>query len=56
MKEPDVSCTQNSPSFIAGTHRAKDGRGGYEKNLYNRLEESSLPIQPRESVTILGFF
>jgi hypothetical protein len=53
MKEPKVSCTGTSPSSIGGTHRTKIGRGGYKINLYNRLEESSLPIQPKGSVTDL---
>jgi hypothetical protein len=56
MKEPKVYCTQAFPSSICGTHRAKNGRGGYKINLFNTLEESSLPIQPRGSVAILGFF
>jgi hypothetical protein len=55
MKELEVYYTGTFPSFIRGKHRAKFEKIGYVEIHYDKLEESCLPIQPRGSVTILGF-
>jgi hypothetical protein len=43
------------PSSIQGKHRVNSGKIGYVVIHYDRSEESCLPIQPRGSITILGF-
>jgi len=55
MKQLEVYCTGTFLSSMRGKHRTKFGKRGYTVIHYDRLEESCLPIQPRESVTILGF-
>jgi hypothetical protein len=55
MKQLEVYCIMTFPSSIRGKHRAKFGKIGYVVIHYDRLEESCLPIQPRGSITILGF-
>jgi hypothetical protein len=55
MKQLEVYCIGIFLSSIRGKHRAKFGKRGYVVIHYDRLEESWLLIQPRGSVTILGF-
>jgi hypothetical protein len=55
MKQLEVYCIGTFLSSIHGKNRAIFGKIGYIVIHYDKLEESWLPIQPRESVTILGF-
>ena len=55
MKQLEVYCIGTFPSSIRGKHMAKFGKIGCVVIHYDRLEESCLPIQPRGSITILGF-